>query len=143
MPEARVRKMREEICSSPLVPRVAALIEGRLGRKLEPFDIWYNGFRAGSDLDEDRLDAIVRKRYPDAAAYKKDMPSLLRTLGFSPERSDWLAGRIEVDPSRGSGHAMGAVRRGDNARLRTRLGKEGMDFKGFNIAVHEMGHNVE
>ena len=143
MPEARVRKMLEEICSSPLVPRVAALIEGRLGRKLEPFDIWYNGFRAGSDLDEDRLDAIVRKRYPDAAAYKKDMPSLLRTLGFSPERSDWLAGRIEVDPSRGSGHAMGAVRRGDNARLRTRLGKDGMDFKGFNIAVHEMGHNVE
>ena len=143
MPEARVRKMLEEICSSPLVPRVAALIEGRLGRKLEPFDIWYNGFRAGSDLDEDRLNAIVRKRYPDAAAYKKDMPSLLRTLGFSPERSDWLAGRIEVDPSRGSGHAMGAVRRGDNARLRTRLGKDGMDFKGFNIAVHEMGHNVE
>jgi oligoendopeptidase F len=29
------------------------------------------------------------------------------------------------------------------SRLRTRVGKDGMDYKGFNIAVHEMGHNVE
>ena len=29
------------------------------------------------------------------------------------------------------------------ARLRTRVGADGMDYKGFNIAVHEMGHNVE
>jgi oligoendopeptidase F len=27
--------------------------------------------------------------------------------------------------------------------LRTRVEKNGMNFKGFNIAVHEMGHNVE
>ena len=33
--------------------------------------------------------------------------------------------------------------RGFKARLRTRVGKEGMDYKGYNIAVHEMGHNVE
>ena len=31
----------------------------------------------------------------------------------------------------------------DNARLRTRIGKDGMDYKGYNIAVHEFGHNVE
>ena len=33
--------------------------------------------------------------------------------------------------------------RTDNARLRTRIGKDGMDYKGYNIAVHEFGHNVE
>ena len=143
LPEARVKKMLEEVCGSPLVPQVAEIIEARLGRKLEPFDVWYNGFRAGSGLDEARLDAIVRQRYPNAALYKKDMPNLLRGLGFSPQRADWLASRIEVDPSRGSGHAMGAARKGDNAHLRTRVGKDGMDYKGFNIAVHEMGHNVE
>jgi len=38
---------------------------------------------------------------------------------------------------------MGAMSRNDDARLRTRLSKGGMDYKGFNIAVHEMGHNVE
>ena len=29
------------------------------------------------------------------------------------------------------------------AHLRTRVEKGGMNYKGFNIAVHEMGHNVE
>jgi hypothetical protein len=48
-----------------------------------------------------------------------------------------------VDPARGSGHALGAARRADHAHLRTRVEKDGMNYKGFNIAVHEMGHNVE
>ena len=143
IPEARVKKMLEDVCGSPLVKEVAKVIEARLGRKLEPFDVWFNGFRPGADLDEAKLDAITRAKYPTAAAYKADMPNLLKGLGFSPERAAWLASRIEVDPARGSGHAMGAQRRGDNAHLRTRVGKDGMDYKGFNIAVHEMGHNVE
>jgi hypothetical protein len=33
--------------------------------------------------------------------------------------------------------------RAAKTRLRTRVGADGMDYKGFNIAVHEMGHNVE
>jgi len=143
LPEARVKALLEQVLGSPMVKEVAQRIEARLGRKLEPFDIWFNGFRPGAGLDQAKLDAITRSRYPNAAAYKKDMPNLLRKLGFSPENADWLASRIEVDPARGSGHAMGAYRRGDNARLRTRVGKDGMDYKGFNIAVHEMGHNVE
>ena len=61
-----------------------------------------------------------------------------------PSAADAAAAAItEVDPARGSGHALGSARRGDNPRLRTRVGKDGMDYKGFNIAVHEMGHNVE
>ena len=143
IPETRVRAMLEQVVSSPLVPRVAKLIESRLGRKLEPFDIWYNGFRPRGTYTEAQLDDIVRKRYPDAQAYKRDMARLLLGLGFSKERADYLAANIEVDPARGSGHAMGAGRRGDKPRLRTRVGAEGMDYKGFNIAVHEMGHNVE
>jgi hypothetical protein len=31
----------------------------------------------------------------------------------------------------------------DKARLRTRVGQKGMDYKGYNIAVHELGHTVE
>jgi hypothetical protein len=143
MLESRVQAMLEEVVSSPLAPRVAKLIEQRLGRKLEPFDIWYNGFRPRGKYSEAELDAITRKRYPTAEAYKKDMANLLVKLGFTKERADYLAANIEVDPARGSGHALGSGRRGDNPRLRTRVGKEGMDYKGFNIAVHEMGHNVE
>jgi len=143
MLESRVEGMLEDVVTSPLVPKVAKLIEKRLGRKLEPFDIWYNGFRPRGAYTEAELDAITRKRYPTAAAYKKDMAALLVQLGFTKERAEYLAANIEVDPARGSGHALGSGRRGDNPRLRTRVGKEGMDYKGFNIAVHEMGHNVE
>ena len=143
IPEARVRKMLEDVLSSPLAPRVAKLIEKRLGRKLEPFDIWYSGFKPRGTHSEAELDAIVRKRFPTAEAYKKDIPNLLVQLGFSKEKAAFLANNIVVDPARGSGHAMGAGRRGDQAHLRTRVEKEGMNYKGFNIAVHEMGHNVE
>jgi hypothetical protein len=143
IPEQRVRAMFEQILTSPHILRVARLIQHRLKRPLEPFDIWYNGFRPRGQYTEAQLDENVRKRYPNAAAYKRDMPNLLIGLGFPRERAEYLARNIEVDPARGSGHAWPASRRGDNPRLRTRVGPNGMDYKGFNIAVHEMGHNVE
>ena len=143
IPEERVRRMLEAIVGSPLVSRVAARIQKRLGRPLEPFDIWYSGFRPKSTHSEPELDRIVRAKYPTADAYRKDIPRLLGELGFSPEKAAFLAANIVVDPARGSGHAMGAARRGDQSHLRTRVEKEGMNYKGFNIAVHEMGHNVE
>ncbi|HVT44679.1 MAG TPA: hypothetical protein VMT00_09835 [Thermoanaerobaculia bacterium] len=143
IPEARVRAMFEQVLASPLAPRVARLIEKRLGRPLEPFDIWYNGFKPRGAYTEAELDAIVSKKYPTAAAFHADIPNILRKLGFSEELSDYLAANIEVHPSRGAGHAFGAGRRGDKAYLRTRVEKGGMNYKGYNIAVHELGHNVE
>ncbi len=143
IPEERVRAMLVEVLSSPLAPRVAALIESRLGRPLEPFDVWYNGFRPRGKYTEDELDAIVKKKYPTAQAFQEDIPSILVKLGFSKDRADYLAARILVDPARGSGHALGAARRADKAHLRTRVEKDGMNYKGYNIAVHELGHNVE
>jgi hypothetical protein len=143
IPEEQVRKMLEEVLSSPLVPRVAALIESRLGRPLEPFDVWYGGFRQRGSKTEAELDAMVRKKYPTAEDYQRDIQNLLVQLGFSREKAQYLADHIVVDPARGSGHALGAQRRADKAHLRTRVEKEGMNYKGFNIAVHEMGHNVE
>lgn len=143
IPEERVRAMFEQVLSSPLVPQVAKLIEARLGRPLEPFDIWYNGFRPRGAYTEAQLDEIVSKKYPTAEAYKKEIPNLLVQLGFTRERAEYLANNIIVDPARGSGHAMGAGMREAKAHLRTRVEKGGMNYKGFNIAVHEMGHNVE
>lgn len=68
---------------------------------------------------------------------------MLRKLGFSNDRSVYIADKIEVDAARGSGHAWGAAMKGDVAHLRTRIGGNGLDYKGYNIAVHEFGHNVE
>jgi hypothetical protein len=143
IPEERARGMLEQVVSSPLVSATAKLISARLGRPLEPFDIWYSGFRPQSTRPEAELDAIVTKRYPTAEAYARDMPNLLMKLGFSRERARYLADAIEIDPSRGSGHAWGPAMRSEKAHLRTRVGKTGMNYKGFNIAAHEMGHNVE
>jgi hypothetical protein len=143
LPEARVRQMFERVLTSPLVPQVAALIAKRLGRPLEPFDIWYAGFQPRGAYSEAQLDAMTRARYPTPEAYHADMPRMFQALGFSPERARYLASNIVVDPARGSGHAWGAQLSTAPAHLRTRVAAGGMDYKGYNIAVHEMGHNVE
>jgi len=143
LPEARVRALLTQVLESPLVPRVAKEIEARLGRKLEPQDLWYPGFNPGGKRSEAELDALTRKRYPTAEAFAKDLPRILQGMGFAKAKATWLAEHIRVDASRGAGHAMPALRRGDFPRLRTRVEKGGMDYKGYNIAVHELGHNVE
>ena len=148
--EQRVRALLTQILESPLVPRVAALIQKRLGRPLEPFDVWYPGF--AEKQPEGELSKLTRARYPTADAYKKDIPRLLQGLGFAADKARMLDSHIVVDPARGSGHALQAARRselyawwgpGDSPHLRTRVNPDGMDYKGYNIAIHEMGHNVE
>ncbi len=143
MPRARVEALFTELLSSPLVARVTQAASQKLGRPLEPHDLWFDGFKARAAISEQKLDGLTRERYPDAAAFAKDLPRILKTLGFSPQKAAFLSERIRVDPSRGAGHAMPAAKRGEFPRLRTRVEKGGMDYKGYNIAVHELGHNVE
>ena len=138
-----VVKLFDEYLSAPELKEVGKIISKRLGRKLEAFDIWYDGFKARSNLDESKLNEQTRALYPDAEAMEKDLPNILTKLGFSKERANYLAEKIDVDPARGSGHAWGAAMKGQKARLRTRIPDGGMDYKGYNIAIHEFGHNVE
>ncbi|GHV34305.1 hypothetical protein FACS1894178_1550 [Bacteroidia bacterium] len=132
-----------ELLSSPQVKKVAEMIKKRLGRDLEPFDIWYNGFAARANSNEKELDKQIAKKYPNVDAFEKDLPNLLVKLGFSKEKATYICSKVKVDGSRGAGHAWGSEMKGDKARLRTRIGNDGMNFKGYNIAVHEFGHNVE
>ena len=129
--------------SAPEIKTVANIISKRLGRNLEPFDIWYDGFKARSNLNEDKLTEQTRKLYPNAEAFKKGTPAILMSLGFTPERAKYITDKINVDAARGSGHAWGAAMKGQQSHLRTRIPPEGMDYKGYNIAIHEFGHNVE
>ena len=133
----------ESYLSAPEIQSLARLISQRLGRNLEAFDIWYDGFKARSNLNEEKLSDQTRKLYPDAEAFNKQMPAILMKLGFTSERSHYITGKIEVDAARGSGHAWGAAMKGQNSHLRTRIPTGGMDYKGYNIAIHEFGHNVE
>jgi hypothetical protein len=129
--------------SAPEIKQVAELIRKRLGRDLEPFDIWYDGFKSRSTLNEDALTAITSKRYPDATAFKSDIPRIIENMGWTKEKAAYIANKIVVDPARGSGHAWQSEMKGDAAHLRTRIQPTGMDYKGYNIAIHELGHNVE
>lgn len=131
------------LLTSDQVKRVGELIRQRLGRELRPYDIWYDGFKSRSVIPEDELTAETRRRYPDAEAFKRDMPRLLRNMGFDAVEAQFVADRIVVEGARGSGHAWECMGRTEPARLRTRIGADGMDYKGYNIAVHEFGHNVE
>ncbi len=143
LPEENVEKLLVSILSSPLIGEVAQRVRGRLGRELAPFDIWYPGFKPKPPMTEIELDKLVASRYPTVRAFEQDIPSILRKLGFDAGISEYLSDFIAVDASRGAGHAMGSGRITDKARLRTRVPAGGMNFKGYNIAIHELGHNVE
>jgi hypothetical protein len=143
IPEREVEDLLISVLTAPAAAELGRLIERRLGRPLEPFDIWYSGFKSRADYPEEELDRAARERYPDLAAFARGLPDLLKRLGFSAERAEWLAERIAVDPARGAGHATQALRREDKTHLRTRVPQGGMDYKGYNVAMHELGHNVE
>jgi hypothetical protein len=141
--QSEVEALFIKFISSPQVKKVAQLIRARLNRDLEPFDIWYDGFKARSGISEEKLDRITRAKYPTAKALEMDLPAILMKLGFSKEKTEFLTAKIVVDDARGSGHAWGPQMRAEKAHLRTRVPDGGMNYKGYNIAVHEFGHNVE
>jgi len=143
IPQPEVQKLFNEFLSSPQVQKVAEVIKKRLGRDLQPWDIWYDGFKARSSINEESLNAITEKKYPNPAALEADLGNMLLKFGFPKEKASFIASRISVDPARGSGHAWGASMKTEKAHLRTRIPETGMNYKGYNIAVHEFGHNVE
>ena len=138
-----VTKLFDNFLSAPELKEVGGIISARLDRNLEAYDIWYDGFKARSNLDETKLDAQTRALYPNAKALEADLPNILIKLGFGTDRANYLAEKIAVDPARGSGHALGSSMKGQKSRLRTRVPQKGLDYKGYNIAMHEFGHNVE
>jgi len=143
IPQPIVEQLFTSLVGSPQIRKVAKLIEKRLGRSLQPFDIWYDGFKARSAVNTDELDKMIEKKYPNSEAFQKDIPNLLVKLGFKPDKAEYIASKIQIDAARGAGHAWGAEMKGDKAHLRTRIDKTGMNYQSFNVAMHELGHCVE
>jgi hypothetical protein len=143
MPQEEVERLFIEFVNSPEVKKVAGLIKKRLGRELQPFDLWYDGFKARSNIASDVLEKTVSNKYPNSMAFKNDMVNILAKLSFEKSKAAFIASKIDVDPARGSGHAWGAAMHDMNSHLRTRITSNGMNYKGYNIAIHEFGHTVE
>ena len=68
---------------------------------------------------------------------------MLLKLGWSPQRANYICRQNSCRPCPWFGHAAGTAMKGAVSHLRTRISDKGMDYKGYNIAVHEFGHNVE
>ncbi|MFP4555768.1 MAG: hypothetical protein ACLFNU_02750 [Bacteroidales bacterium] len=143
IPVDDVEQLFINFVSSQQVRDAGKLISQRLGRDLEPFDIWYDGFKSRSSISAERLDNAVAKRFSSAEAFQNEIPNILMSLGWEKEKANFFKSKIVVEGSRGAGHAWGGAMRSDVALLRTRIGDDGMDYKGFNIAMHEFGHTVE
>ena len=143
IPEPEVEALLVSLLEAREGAQAAELIAARLGRPLEPFDIWYDGFKPRSGVSQAELDKAAAARFPDAAAFQRGIPEILKKLGFDAETARFVGDRVQVDAARGAGHAWGPDMRGEKARLRTRVGKDGMDYQGFNVAMHELGHCTE
>jgi hypothetical protein len=143
IPEIEVEKLFEKVLSSEHVRSTAKIINKRLNRELLPFDIWYNGFAFNNSIPEPELDKIVLKKYPDIESFEKNIKNILIKLGFSKNKAEFISSKIKVEPARGAGHAWGPEIRTDLSHLRTRVTEKGMNYKGFNTAMHELGHCVE
>ena len=145
MPEARVRRCSTRCSTSPLVPQVArgdraaarpqARAAGPLVQRLRPRGDDPRG-RARRD---DRASATRPRE-----AFAKDMPRILqrprlhrraREVPRRAHRGRSLARRRPRDAG-----ARGAATSRTCAPASRRTG---MNYKGYNIAVHELGHNVE
>jgi hypothetical protein len=138
-----VETMFTTFLSAPVNAKIGEFIGKRLGRPLQAYDIWYDGFKTRSSISEETLSAKTARLFPDAKALERQLPDILQLLGYTKERAENLCRYIAVDAARGSGHAMGASIRDDVSRLRVRVPETGFNYNGFNIAMHEFGHNVE
>ncbi|MCW8130389.1 MAG: hypothetical protein KIS92_08580 [Planctomycetota bacterium] len=139
--EEKITGILTDVLSSPVAARVARYVEGRLGRPIEPHDIYFKGFQAGAKKAP--LGYDIRKRYPDAKALTAAIPGILERLGFSKARAKWIGSKIRVDNSRSAGHAWGPATDFDIQLLRVRVDKEGINEEEFSTYMHELGHCVE
>jgi hypothetical protein len=70
-------KMFTSLLSSMNVIEISKIISKRLGRKLQPFDIWYDGFKNRSTFDPHLLDSLTKTKYPTIEAFSEDLPNIL------------------------------------------------------------------
>ncbi len=140
--EEKVVKVLTEIVSSPLAERVAPWIRDRLGRDLEPFDVYFRDFHS-SGPGKPKLRYDIRKRYPDSAALHSAIPDILGKLGWKRDRARWIASKIRVDNGRSAGHAWPPANDHDLQLLRVRVDAKGCDEINFETFMHELGHCVE
>lgn len=141
IPERDVERLLVSLLASPVRRRLAEVLRARLGRPLEPFDIYVDEFADARPAEE--MNALVRRLATDAAGLERRLPELLRGLGFPPADAEFLGTRIKVEIAKGSGHAMRPQLPEYGAWLRTGSLETEIGWDGFDTAMHELGHTLE
>jgi hypothetical protein len=141
IPEEKVVQILMDILSAPVAEKVARFVEQKLGRPIEPHDIYFQSFQAGSKKAPLSFD--IRKRYPNTESLTAAIPGILVRLGFTKPRAQWIGARIQVENSRTAGHAWGPGTAHDTSRLRVHVDKGGVNEEAFGIFMHELGHCTE
>lgn len=137
-----VEKIIRSFLSDPVIGSAGKLVSERLGRPLQPFDIWYSGFQSQSSCQASMLDSLTRARYPRPVDLQKDLPAILMRMGFSEKEANYIGNHAVVRPVSGGGYSDQPVMRGDTALMTTVFNARGLDYKGYRIAMHELGHVV-
>ena len=141
MPEAEVEKLMTDLLDAPVRKDLAAFMSRKLGRALEPFDIYFDDVVEAKPATE--MNAAVRRRFANVKELEAKLPEVLRELGFRGPDADFLGSRIKVEVCKGAGHAMRPYLEGYGAWLRTSSLDAELGWDGFDTAMHELGHNLE
>ena len=141
MPEAEVEALMIGLLESPVRVQLAEFLTKRLGRALEPFDIYFEDIVEASPATE--MNAAVRKMFANGKEFEQKLPEVLRGLGFNEADAAHLGSRVRVEIAKGSGHAMRPQLDGYDAWLRTSSLEKELGWDGFDTAMHELGHNLE
>ncbi|MFM7135058.1 MAG: hypothetical protein ACKO0W_12150 [Planctomycetota bacterium] len=141
MPETEVERLMVGLLESPVRRDLAAFMSRRLGRALEPFDIYFEDIVEAKPASE--MNAAVRARFANVKELEARLPAVLRELGFRGPDADFLGSRIRVEVCKGAGHAMRPQLEGYGAWLRTSSLESELGWDGFDTAMHELGHNLE
>ncbi|MDR1115984.1 MAG: hypothetical protein LBL33_07565 [Tannerella sp.] len=84
------------------------------------------------------IEKLSAKNLPDKSAMEKGVRQVARLwqeTDGNAETFESFCLEKDMSPS--------AAMKGQKARLRTRIPADGMNYKGYNIAIHEFGHNVK
>ena len=141
MPEHEVEQLMIALLESPVRQDLARFLGKKVGRALEPFDIYFDDVVEAKPATE--MNAAVRARFSSGKDLEAKLPTLLRELGYSDSDADFLGSHIRVEICKGAGHAMRPYLKGYGAWLRTSSLESELGWDGFDTAMHELGHNLE
>jgi hypothetical protein len=143
MTEKDVERVLMELLTAPQAIKLGHWLEKKLKRKLQPYDLFYDGFSAGAQRPMAPIDRRLAKQYPDVEAFAADMPNILQKIGFPRKVAEAVTATIGVQQNDGIPHAGWREMRGDKSYVRINVPPGGMDYKLFQMGLHEYGHDMQ